>query len=702
MMIFGDIGDSGRTILLTGPAGTGAFHPRGALPDGAVWRAIRIADADTGCPGISIADCISDPHRHGAETMRWSGRQHLGLGGQDALLMAHHDPLAPVPEVASPGRDATGIAWQAVAVNEEAEAEMVASLRSGNTGATQRLLFGECTDPDLALAPDALAVALSRAGLDPEAGLAGFRAFSACPGDADPSACRWYSAPGDTGFDRRQAAGASPLLAGTIARNPTVRAAVEERRSLNEALRRVYPNLGKGGLKRLGRIRTGTADQMAMGEAFGGTDDADAINTVRERRLPLGGRWQVAEAIRWLDGAARSSGGIDIVPDNAKDWHAFSNIWSGMIMPMAAHFDCVMLEMRPQNGQWHRLLEGLQSDLGLASLPDRRVLNVAVVDAADLADRLAGDIILPVALSEISKRRDTPHPTGDWLGEIRMQARQAALNMLIPPNSKQLLRACATTVRRGLTRLTALETARAGEAEGTASDALHGRYACEQAWEPPWEDWSSPDGSAVSWLRTADEMRQEGREMGHCIGRFSSYRNSCRMAAAIACRITGPGGERATAYLRLGDSDRPRPSEMHGRRNRPAPPACARAMTGFLEAERAGSVPRRAERADYLDWVHSPEGQATVATGGEGKPSVWTRLCGRRVTGPEAGQRTVELWDIWKEVLPGASRASVPEQAVWCQPVSGQLLKNLSPPTWEEMAGVIRRNKPQAALEAAP
>ena len=222
-----------------------------------------------------------------------------------------------------------------------------------------------------------------------------------------------------------------------------MRAAVEGRRSLNEALRRVYPNLGKGGLKRLGRIRTGTADQTAMGEAFGGTDDADAINTVRERRLPLGGRWQVAEAIRWLDGAARSSGGIDIVPDNASDWHAFSSIWSGMIMPMAAHFDGGMLGMRPQNGQWHRLLEGLQGDLGLASLPDRRVLNVAVVDAADLADRLAGDIILPVAVSEIERRRAAWRPTGDRVGTVRMQARQAALDMLIPPGSKQPLRACA-------------------------------------------------------------------------------------------------------------------------------------------------------------------------------------------------------------------------------------------------------------------
>lgn len=702
MMILGDTGDGGRTILLTGPAGTGAFHPRGALPHGAGWRTVRIADADTACPGITIADCMSHPHHHDPETIRRSGRQHFGLEARNALQSAALDPLAPVPAPVPSCPAAAGIAWRKVELSGEAAAEMTGLLQSGNMAAAQRLLFGECTDPDLALPPEALKAALSRAGIDLSAGLTGLQAFSACPGDADPSACRWFSAPDQAGTDRRQAAGTSPVLAGTIAREPVVRAAVEGRRSLIEALRRVYPNLGKGGLKRLGRIRTGTADQMAMGEAFDGTDDADAINTVRERRLPLGGRWQVAEAVRWLDGAAGSSGGIEIVPDNASDWHAFSSIWSGMIMPMAAHFGGGMLQMRPQNGQWHRLLEGLQGDLGLASLPDRRVLNVAVVDAADLADRLAGDIILPAALSEISQRRDTPQPPGDRLGAIRMQARQAALDMLIPPGSKQPLRACATTVRRGLTRLTALDTARAGEAGGAAGRAVHGRYACGHAWEPPWEDWRSPDGSLISWLRSADEMRKEGSEMGHCIGRFPSYRNSCRLAAAIACRITGPGGERATAHLLLDDSDRPRLSQMHGRRNRPVPPACARAMNGFLEAQGAGDVPLRPERADYVDWVHSPEGQAAVGTGGDDGTSVWTRLCGRRVTGPEADRRTAVLWDIWKDVLPGASRTGVPEQAVWRQPACTELLRILSPCTWEEMAGSGRRNRPQPAQGAAP
>ena len=191
--------------------------------------------------------------------------------------------------------------------------------------------------------------------------------------------------------------------------------------------------------------------------------------------------------------------------------------------------------------------------------------------------------------------------------------------------------------------------------------------------------------------------------MDHCIGRFASYRNSCRQGGRPS-----PAGSPAPA------ASAPRPISCSTIPTVPGSARCMvaatarcrphaqRAMNGFLEEQWAGNVPFRAERAEYVDWVHSPEGQAIVATGGDDGASVWTRLCGRRITGPE-GRRTHGRIVGHLEGRPARSEPSrISGAGGWRQPASRELLRILSPCTWEEMAGNERQHRPLQAQEAAP
>ncbi len=624
------------------------------------------------------------------------------------------DPLA--PPMTTGGIDAGEPDWEeerlaltthtglrlAAAAGELLEVE--AGVFGSHTNALAELLDAHGRNPALTLAESGFQLAEGR------------RAHAACPGDMTMAGLAWYAAGGEAGRLRRQAAHAMPLFAGILAAEPEARAAVDARRSLTALLRGRYPGLGAGGVRRLGRIAGGTSEQQALGEGFTAAEDADILGNVRQRRLPLSGSWKTEEALGWLDRAAAQTGGIGILPQDADSWRAFTTVWSGMIMPMATHFGIDMLRMRPEKGDWRKLLAGLGRDLDLPEPPDRRQLNIAVVDAAELADLLAADIVLPAAMRAIRSGGHRLRTVSANDPEIILQARQAALDMLIPPKSGQPLRACAAAVRTGLTRLTALEDVRRAKPENSAVPATGSAW-LREAWEPPWPDWTAPNGARFRFLPDRRAMQAEGETMQHCIGRMHSYWLRCWRGAAIAAHIKPPteswngnpaleSGWRkgATVFMKLSDDDsRTEMAELHGFRNLRVSlsgnPFRA-AADQLAEAVSQGGIERRPERGAFRAWLRTDAGMEL--TGGRAEilqEDPWQRRCGHDFMDPAHAQR---LWEEWRPAVPGSSGTMKPEAAVWRQPAAQRLLAMLSPDAHERMASAGRRAcaapKPKMAL----
>ncbi len=536
-----------------------------------------------------------------------------------------------------------------------------------------------------------------------------------CPAEQDPAPLLWYGAGGETGRVRRQAAGSMPVLAGIIAASPDLRRAVDGRQSLTDGIRSLYPGMGAGGVKRLGRISGGTADQSALAaDPFAAAEGEDAIGVARERHTPLAGAWRTAEAVAWLERAARRTGGVNVVPDSAEEWGSFTTIWSGMIMPLAAQFGAAEDSMCPRpGGSWRKMHESLGRDLECGGqLPDRHQLNIAVVDAAEVAQRLAAEILLPVMI-QAAAGRNRRFQAAAWLENpaARLAARETARSMLSPPKAKQPLRQTAQTVRAALTRLTRLDSAlEAGQPDDGASRPLVAGW--RESWAAPFRDTAVADRSGarvpVSFFRSREEMREESRIMGHCIGQMRGYWSSCWRGTHIAAHIGPPGSAdgSASAYFSVdGGGDRLVLREIRGRRNRNPPEECRRAAKA-LEGGAAAGLETDPLRAEFLRWLATPEAAAAFRRGGaQGEATAdpetvwrtgWNRVCGYAC---ENREPLAGLWNVWREILPAAAGVDSPEAWVWRSAAARDALKELDAETHGLLSEAARN---RAAAPAAP
>ncbi len=555
----------------------------------------------------------------------------------------------------------------------------------------------------------------SRAGYDLQAGLA---AFAACPTDCDLASIRWYAAPGREGGTRRQAAASMPLFAGVIARNPRLRACVDRQRPLSDDLRRLFPSLGAAGIRRLGRISSGTADQGRLGEAFTCAGGDDVLGHARRRRLPLEGPWRSEEVARWLEDLACRSGGVDLVPSSDEEWESCSAIWSGFLLPVSTHLGADFLSVRPPGGRWRQMHESISRDLDWPydSLPDRRDLNVAVVDAVEIADRLAADIILPVIHQTIVTSGEArPEMSIHNNEQIRFRLRRAAYEMLVPASAKQPVRVLSTMVRHGLTRLNRIEELRAGEDCG-GQRVRTGEAAgwSDKRWEIPHRgEIRMPNGAVVSFIPDRETLREEGSRMRHCIGRdHMGYWRRCWNGTGTACHI-GPGpswvapqGERhwqdgATAFLAVAEDGSLSLSALHGYNNRfvrNSGNPYSQAADQFLDMHNCRQLGISEDWERFLAWTRTEAGRQT--TTGRTHTSTWEQACG--YDSLDAGI-TEALWSEWRTVAHGCSGIDVPARAVWRSPSARAVLDMISPATCRAMsAGTAEHAAPRQQEAPAP
>ena len=555
---------------------------------------------------------------------------------------------------------------------------------------------------------------------------AGARSFSACPGDADLASVRWYGAAGRQGEIRRQAAQAMPLFAGVIGRSPALRRCVDRQESLLAQLRRSYPALGSGGLKRLGRIAGGTAEQAALGEAFAAAQGEDVIGVNRQRRLSLAGAWKSEEAIAWLEGLAKSAGGVDLVPSSDTEWAACSAIWSGMLMPMQAHMGGDSMRIEVQGGKWQALQAALARDLEWpeGEPPGRSALNTAIVDAVELADQLAADIILPVidqAVVQHCGMRTQGHLAAVHAlchPDTAQAARLVAIEMLVPARAKQPCRAVAAAVRAGLTRLTRLEGHRSRPEGGAAGETDASRGWAARNWEIPLAsgEVQVANGATFRFIHDIDSLKAEGSSMRHCIGRDTMpYWKRCWAGDGLAAHVTpawperGHGQHGATAFFELvgagapGDAPALRLHALHGFANsgvnRTGHPFRV-AVDQLLAMQAAGELAPNRRWGEFRQWAASPEARR-LRGAGEEVETHQTRLhtvCGRD---PADHEITRALWGEWRQVIPGAGGIDAPARAVWRSEAARQVLAIASPATYEAMLNPRPpERQPAAAMEA--
>ncbi|MCY4195464.1 MAG: hypothetical protein OXD33_00850 [Rhodobacteraceae bacterium] len=549
------------------------------------------------------------------------------------------------------------------------------------------------------------------------------RLFSA-DGCEEAATLLWYAEPGPKGEDRRQAAESWPCLTAMIAQSEHLQATVDQRRPLGAELSAIFSGIGKGGLRKLGRIHQTSTEHGPLAEAFVGADDADAIGVVRQRRVALEGSWKTEDAVRWLDRNAAAGGGANAIPDGNDEWNAFTSIYAGMIKPLASHFvgQAWLETIKPPRNSWTQLLEGLGSDLELPYRADRRSLNVAVADAVELCDALARDIILPVILTTIDTMPGYLH-IPDARDRFFLAARSVAGEMLVPTSAQQPLRSIATTVRAGLTRLNRLEMIRLpppaevdiGQPEPAAQPHPdHARY-LKMEWESPWAD-TDINGVTISFLTSKRAMQAEGKTMKHCIG-GRGYSHRCWKGEGIAAHLEDESSAQATAFINFCDRDTRRPvcREINGPRNQRGYMAreglaLRRALSRFLKLAGGAvcEVEENPRRTDFEEWTKSAAAREVLTPWQVGlDPTaaeslrIWEQAMERPLF-HETGNIDA-LWDVWTEILPApASRASSAQAAVWRLPSAQILLRDMSPAVHEQMILESQERAPQPRVAAEP
>ena len=475
-------------------------------------------------------------------------------------------------------------------------------------------------------------------------------------GDSGPQALAWYGARGPTGDVRRQAASTMPVLAGLLASDERMRKAIDNRHEVSSVIRARYPGLGKGGVRRLVKLRSPGESRKSLAAIYGGgTTAEDVMGDVRDRSRTLSGRWRLESACKDLAAAANPN----LVPSSDQDWDAFSTLYSGLMQPLELHLGMDMGAMiKSSKGAWYRLAMAVTGDLGLDNM-NRHSANVVALDMADMTELAMWQLVVP-AIHRQSRTIPALRVSNlEDAGLIRIQLdrqvqlREIARDIMIPPSSPQPVRAVAQLVRRGITRLNRLNSylqqVRTGANANQARDVL--RLYPFGFWPRPLADrdvWCHPDtGYTLAFITSKDELISEGKEMGHCIG-GGYYSNRIDRGAAFAVRVLPSGSaKRATALFTIvigepGSLPRVQLSEIHGARNsrpdRDAVTACQALAAAFSSGSVALSDTLLIRREAKMEQDHIRNTGLS-----------WTELCGHDPGDPAT---TCEIWTIWRDVIP--------------------------------------------------
>lgn len=342
-------------------------------------------------------------------------------------------------------------------------------------------------------------------------------ALRACP-DAGIDAWLWCGAPpsredvaragadADTerlSLDRIQATSAQPLLAGVIASDPVLSAAVDARRSLVGEITKRF-ELTPASVKRLGKV-TAPGDRLPEAGASGGQlrgEDALGINRIR---------------IRFSGGAITMLDCLDVLKDLPPDWTPSTNEeWGSFTRVMSAAIPLVNLyALTPMEafgtakGKWGDYEKTLRKAAGYEvdqsdPAQARRALSLAFADAMECVHVMSVDTLLTPAVRKGLNAGFQAPPSAYF---VEAAHRKALELMLGASGVVGLLEAS----RRWVGQMTRL----VGQGAEAAPALIVGEPGTPEAFAP----FLASNGYVVRHLVRDERIALETTRLGHCVGR---------------------------------------------------------------------------------------------------------------------------------------------------------------------------------------
>ncbi len=429
-------------------------------------------------------------------------------------------------------------------------------------------------------------------------------------GCRDERTCRtidWYANDQDLGW-RKQAAGEYPLLAGLLAREPETREAIDCARPLLPALRKVFPNLTKGGLKRLRGIDRQDVTQTAVcGLEAAPLTGPDILGHLHDRQFILTGEWEIREAIRELTQSDNPS----IIPATTEDWNAFAILYAGFIRPMKITMDIDPGEIiRGSKGQWGRMLNQIGSVLELnESQPlDRHQAVILVADMLEMCNQLARTVILPAMTALVHQHvpaGGTSLPQHDWpfKPELGRSSFRIARDILMTDSGRNPLLHCSRLIRRWTPRINHLNNIMANHASAPevmeADDTQTERWASNRDVAEPLTEAFILNDVTFTPLHTAGDLAREGKDMKHCI---ATYKRSLVNGDSVFYHLQ-KGSSKATLCLKAEDGMRFRRNGFNGVKNARPARDLENTVTRFINGLNGQQVAIREEFVQWRGWT---------------------------------------------------------------------------------------------------
>lgn len=489
--------------------------------------------------------------------------------------------------------------------------------------------------------------------------------FHGCRDEMTPEAVSWYALDQPPGW-RQQAAREYPLLTGLLATEPDAREAVDGARPLLSALQSVFPNLTKGGLRRIRKIVSQSIGQASVCDLNSNPlQDPDLLGHIHERSFVLTGEWQIKDAIR----ALTDTGNPSIIPETSEEWDAFATLYGGFVRPLETSLGLDPGKaIQASKGHWTRVLKQLSSTL---ELPDNKCLGrhqavVLVTDLLEMCNQLAKTVFLPAMTAMVHDhvpRELQRLPQNDWpihpdLGRASFHLAQ---NVLLGNCRNNPLLHCCQLIRRWAPRINRLDTIMASftpQEENTENvdqteETL--KWLKNPGTAEPATDSLVVNGVTITPLNTTSSLAKEGERMKHCL---ATYKQSLRQGQNVFYHLQREN-HNATLCLKVGrEGSRVlfRRNGFSAERNDPPHRILADAATRFTNGLNDGQIEIRGEFQRWQEWASSRTMDSSE------RKDHWGLLANyccypRKEMNPELIESssgllplTAQLWPVWQEI----------------------------------------------------
>lgn len=399
-----------------------------------------------------------------------------------------------------------------------------------------------------------------------------------CVSEFDSVAYEFYSADGDRGVVRRQAAGAYPLLAGEIALRFRVKMAVDRKEPPGDALV----------------------------SAFGNADDGTPVlsKTVLKK---LAGKQYSAEGVpvpTILESLSRIP--VDWFPKDAAEWSAFVDLADTFFRSFSPEFGGKLDAMiAGAGGKWvdfaYRTAKaGAETQVPDELTPEEAAVWTPTIDATreglQAAAANARDVLLAfrnLILLPVTAHAGNGAPV--FVGPEQLVAGSAA-------SAGVLFGGKALPAIMELTRH--WHTQAHNILEATGDDDIHRgevREIAEDGWAPLTDSWVAPNGVTLLPLTDPREIQDEGAGglnkpgpdrngvmgLGHCVG---GYSQQCRNGTShiVSLRLVEPDGSfERLSTVEFGKIDAETTElenrQHRGRKNGVAPAIAQEALKWFMD-----------------------------------------------------------------------------------------------------------------------